>query len=121
MQQIGEELMSEEKAGFMSGRIINEHIFNLRIISKKNTEHQKPLYHVFIDFIKEIDRIWHAVIWVAMKRFNDNAKLIKVIQGLYEKSISVIYSEGNICEWFDTKIGVRQGCLLSPTLFNIML
>ena len=65
--------------------------------------------------------IWHAALWDTMKRFNINARLIKVIQSLYEKAISAIYYEGKVGEWFTTRIGVRQGCLLSPTLFNIML
>ena len=56
-----------------------------------------------------------------MKRFNINARLIKVIQNLYEKGISAIYYEDNVGEWFTTRTGVHQGCLLSPTLFNIML
>ena len=43
-----------------------------------------------------------------MKRFNVNAKLIKVIQGLYDKAISAIYSEGKVGEWFSTKTGVRM-------------
>ena len=36
-------------------------------------------------------------------------------------AMSAIYSEGKVYEWFATKTGVHQGCLLSPTLFNIML
>ena len=56
-----------------------------------------------------------------MTRFNINARLIKVIQNLYEKAISAIYYECKVGEWFTTRTGVRQGCLLSPTLFNIML
>ena len=56
----------------------------------------------------------------AMKSFNVNAKLIKVIRGLYEKAINAIYSEGKVGEWFAMKTGICQGCLLSPTLFNIM-
>ena len=55
-----------------------------------------------------------------MKIFNINARLIKVIQSLYEKAISAIYYEGKVGEWFITRTGVRQGCLLSSTLFNIM-
>ena len=43
LQPIAEEVMPEEQAGFRAGRITNEHIFNLRIISEKYTEHQKLL------------------------------------------------------------------------------
>ena len=56
-----------------------------------------------------------------MKRFNINLKLIEAIQCLYSKAESAVYSDGKIGEWFHTTTGVRQGCLLSPTLFNIML
>ena len=56
-----------------------------------------------------------------MKRFNINLKLIEAIQSLYSKAESAVYSDGQIGEWFHTTTGVRQGCLLSPTLFNIML
>ena len=77
--------------------------------------------HVFIDFKKAFDRVWHKALWSAMKRFNINLKLIESIQNLYSKAESVVYFDGKIGEWFQTTIGVRQGCLLSPTLFNIML
>ena len=56
-----------------------------------------------------------------MKRFNINLKLIESIQHLYNKAESAVYFDGEIGEWFRTKIGVMQGCLLSPTLFNIFL
>ena len=55
----------------------------------------------------------------AMTRFNINLKLIESIQNLYNKAESAVYFDGEIGEWFRTTTGVRQGCLLSPTLFNI--
>ena len=56
-----------------------------------------------------------------MKRFNINSKLIEYIQHIYNKAESAVYFDGQIGEWFRTTTGVRQGCLLSPTLFNILL
>ena len=116
-----EELISEEQAGFRTGRSTSEQIFNLRVISEKYSQHSKPLYQVFIDFKKAFDRIWHNALWSAMKRFNINSKLIEYIQHLYNKAESAVYFDGQIGEWFRTTTGVRQGCLLSPTLFNILL
>ena len=40
---------------------------------------------------------------------------------LYERATSAVFINGNIGEWFHTTVGVRQGCMLSPTLFNIVL
>ena len=54
LQHITEEFISEEQAGFRKGRSTSEQIFNIRIISEKYDQHNKPLYHVFIDFKKSI-------------------------------------------------------------------
>ena len=56
-----------------------------------------------------------------MNGFNFNLKLIESIQNLYSKAESVVYFDGKVGEWFQTTTGARRGCLLSPTLFNIML
>ncbi|CAM4371522.1 unnamed protein product [Leuciscus chuanchicus] len=56
-----------------------------------------------------------------MRLYNINANLIKTIERLYDKATSAVYSNNTIGEWFRTTVGVRQGCLLSPTLFNIYL
>ena len=85
LQQIAKELLSEEQEHFRAGRSTNEQISNLRIIQEKYTEHQKPIYHIFNDFTKYFDRIWHAALRDTMNRFNINARLIKVRQSLYEK------------------------------------
>ncbi|WP_293650524.1 reverse transcriptase domain-containing protein [Thiolapillus sp.] len=47
--------------------------------------------------------------------------LIQVIKNLYNKATSFVLLNGSIGDWFRTTVGVRQGCLLSPTLFNIFL
>ena len=56
-----------------------------------------------------------------MKKYNINTNLILVIKNLYNKATSVILFNSSIGDWFRTTVGVRQGCLLSPTLFNIFL
>ena len=56
-----------------------------------------------------------------MRLFNINIKLIAVIQNLYEKATSAACFNNSIGDWFKTSAGVRQGCLLSPNLFNILL
>ena len=63
-----EKIIAEEQAGFRAGRSTTERIFNLRILCEKYLQHQQDLYHVFIDFKKTFDRIWHAALWATMKK-----------------------------------------------------
>ena len=57
-----EKIIADEQAGFRAGRSTTEHIFNLRILCEKYLQHQQDLYHVFIDFKKAFDRVWHAAL-----------------------------------------------------------
>ena len=53
-----------------------------------------------------------------MRLYNINANLIQVIENLYNNAISAVYFNGDIGDWFRTTVGVKQGCLVSPTLFK---
>ena len=84
-------------------------------------QHQQDLYHVFIDFKKAFDRVWHAALWATMKKYNISTNHIQVIKNLYNKATSAVLFNSSIGDWFRTTVGVRQGCLLASTLFNIFL
>ena len=47
--------------------------------------------------------------------------IIRAIENLYDKAQSAVLFNGSTGEWFRTTVGVRQRCLLSPTIFNIFL
>ena len=72
-----EEIIKEEQAGFRAGRSTTEQIFNLRILCEKYLQHQQSLYHVFVDFKKAFDRVWHAALWATMRLYNINDNLIR--------------------------------------------
>ena len=110
-----------EQAGFREGRSTTEQIFSLRILCEKYLQHQQSLYHIFVDFKKAFDKVWHAALWATMRLYDINDNLIRTIECLYNKATSAVNHDNNIGEWFRTTIGVRQRCLLSSTLFNIVL
>ena len=56
-----------------------------------------------------------------MKKYNISTNLIQVIKKLYNKVTNAVLFNSSIGDWFRTTVGVRQRCLLSPTLFNIFL
>ena len=56
-----------------------------------------------------------------MKNYNISANLMRLIKHLYDKATSAVLFKSSKWGWFRTTVGIRQGCLFSPTLFNIFL
>ena len=75
----------------------------------------------FIDFMKAFGRVWDEALWATMRKYNINANIIRVIKNLYGKAQSAVLFNGITGDWFRTTVEVRQGCLLSQTLFSILL
>ena len=67
LQPQAEEIIAEEQADFRAGRSTKEQIFSLRILCEKYLQHQQNLYHVFIDFKKAVERVWHEALWATMR------------------------------------------------------
>ena len=82
---------------------------------------QRQFYHNFIDFKKAFDKVWHDGLWHVMSEFGIGNELIKIIKLLYNSAKSYVLFNNQIGIYFNTTVGVRQGCLLSPVLFNIFL
>ena len=56
-----------------------------------------------------------------MRKYNISANLVRSTDQPYDKATSAVHINGSIGDWFRTTVGVRQECLLSPTLLNIFL
>ena len=69
-------------------------------ILEKYLQRQQDLYQVFIDFKKAFDRVWHAALWAAMKKYNISTNLIQVIKNIYNKATSAILFKSSIGDWF---------------------
>ena len=54
-------------------------------------------------------------------KYNISTNLIRVINNLYDKAASAVLFNSSIGDWFRATTGVRQGCRLSPTVFDIFL
>ena len=84
-----EKIIAEEQAGFRAGRSTTEQIFSLRILCEKYLQHQQDLYHIFIDFKKAFNRVWHAALWATMKTYNISTNLIQLIKNIFKKTHAI--------------------------------
>ena len=75
--------------------------------------------HVFLDCKKAFDSVWHEGLFFKLKKIGIRGKTLGLIKDIYKKTNCVVKSGNVITSFFDYTKGVRQGCPLSPILFNI--
>ena len=113
--------LREEQAGFRSGHSCTDQIFVLRNIVEQSLEWNSSLYINFIDFEKAFDSIHHPSLWHIMSLYGLPSKVINIVKDMHANNLCCVRHEGQHSEWFQVKTGVRQGCIISPLLFLIII
>ena len=116
-----DKILRENQAGFRLSRSATEQITTLRIIVEQPLEWRTPLCINFIDYEKAFDSLDRNVLWVLMANYGIPSKIISLVKNMYEGTSCRILHEESLTESFSIKSGVRQGCLLSPFLFLLVV
>jgi hypothetical protein len=75
----------------------------------------------FINFEKASDSVKREVMWLTQQEYGIPRKIIQIIKILYDRFKCKISHEGKLSEFIEVRNGVRQGRILSPTLFLLIL
>jgi hypothetical protein len=114
--------LRNEQAGFCPNRSCIDQINTLRIITEQSVELQSPLYMVLVDYKRAVDSLNRECIWKELKEARGlPSKFLNLINEGYNSFSCRIYHNGHLSEPFLTTSGIRQGCLLSPLLFLLVL
>lgn len=112
----------ETQFGFKSCFGTREAIFSLQVLAQNCLDYHKDVWLCFLDYEKAFDSVQHAAMIESLKRIGVDGKDIRVIENLYwNQRAAVKLPNGSMTETFDVERGVRQGCILSPLLFNIYM
>ena len=87
--------------------------------SWEKQESQKNIYFCFIDYAKAFDCVDHNKLWKIMKEMGIPDHLICLLRNLYAGQEATVRTGHGTTDWFQIGKGVRQGCILSPCLFNL--
>ena len=88
---------------------------------QKAKERGIKCHYCFVDFKSAFDTIWTKALWKMMRSIGVNKKIVSIVEKMYDKTICAAVTDGLLTEWFSVCVGVRQGCLISPILFNLFL
>ena len=93
----------------------------LRQIQEKCIEQERPLYMVFVEFSKAFDTVGRTGLWQLLRKYGCPEKFTTMIDALHTGMMANVSVGGEVSESFSVTNGVKQGCILAPTLFSICL
>ena len=115
--------ISAEQAGFRKDYSTVDHIFTLMSMIKKCLYgHKRSKFYVaFVDYQKAFDTVDRDKLCTVLERLQTSTKMINIIKGMYNSVKSCVRWGSDLSEYFDCPSGVKQGCLMSPLIFSLLI
>ena len=119
LQTLVSRVYPESQCGFRAGRTTGGMVYTLRQLQEKCREQQMPLYLVFIDLTKAFDLVSRSGLFKLLQKIGCPSHLLAVVTSFHNNMHSTVCFNGATSEAFPVSSGVKQGCVLAPTLFGV--
>ncbi|TWW54874.1 hypothetical protein D4764_0244430, partial [Takifugu flavidus] len=116
VRRIVEPRIQEEQCGFRPGPGTVDQLYTLRRVLEGAWEFAQPVHMCFVDLEKAFDHVPQGVLYGVLREYGVSGLLIRAVRSLYDRCQSLIRKSNS----FLVRVGVRQGCPLSPILFIIL-
>lgn len=78
-------------------------------------------YVCFVDIRKAFDTVEHNLLWYKLQRIGVRGKFLPAIQSLHNEVKCTVRIKNYLTPWFNVEAGVKQGCIVYPTLFSVYI
>ena len=117
LQSLAEGELPDSQCGFRRGRGCSDMTFVVHQLVEKSVEHSAKQFTLFVDLNNSVPR---AVLWCALERLGVPASVIELVKSFHEGMKARLSINGQLMEEeIGVENGLRQGCTLAPTLFNL--
>ncbi len=116
-------ILSKCQTGFLPNYRTSDHIYTLHTLINEHVHQKKggKIFACFIDFKKAFDSIWHKGLLFKILLSGIGGKTYDLIKCMYKHNKCAVKIHNQRTEYFTQGRGGKQGCSLSPTLFNIYI
>jgi rubrerythrin len=115
------EILHDYQIGFKKKHGTADHIFVLKCIIDQAKKKRQKVFVAFVDFQKAFDTIWRDGLFFKLLKTGLSTHLCKLLENMYSKLTSSIKVKNQRTDFFKSELGTRQGCHLSPWLFNMYI
>ena len=113
-------LIPESKCGFRKDRGTVDMIFTARQLQEKCQERNVDLYMTFVDLTKAFDTVSRDGLWKIMAKFGCPSRYIAMVRQFHDGMQARVQNDGEYSEPFLATKGVKQDCVMAPTLFSMI-
>ncbi|XP_063970828.1 uncharacterized protein LOC135157816 [Lytechinus pictus] len=113
-------LLPESQCGFRKARGTVDMVFAARQLQEKCQEQNADLYSTYVDLTKAFDTVSREGLWRIMAKYGCPRKFIAIVRQLHDGMLARVQDNGETTDSFHVSNGVKQGCVLAPTLFSLM-
>ena len=113
-------LLPESQCGFRKDRGTIDMTFTARQLQEKCQEQNMDLYMTLVDITKVFDTVSREGLWKSMAKFGFPTKFIAMVRQFHDCMLARVPNGGEFSDPFPVTNGVKQGCVLAPTLFSMM-
>ena len=96
-------------------------VFAIRQLQEKCVEQHQDLHLLIIDLTYVFDTVNRSVLWAILSKLGCLTHFIQIIRSFHDGLVGRIIKNGNTSDPFPLSNGVKQGCVLAPTLFSLLL
>lgn len=114
-----EQDISETQFGFRNAMGTREALFAFNVLTQRCMDVNQPVYVCFLDYNKAFDKVRHNHLVQMLRQKKLDMKDIRIISNLYFNQTARVKERNDLSEEIEIQRGVRQGCVLSPMLFNL--
>jgi hypothetical protein len=118
-----EKIIPVNQIGYKKKNRTSDHIFTLKTIIDKyiSRQNRQYLYVCFVDLKSAFDTVWREAMMYKLLKNGVSGLFLSILQDMYKEVRFRVKTANGLTDSFESSVGVKQGCVLSPTLFNIFL
>lgn len=121
LRVVTERVMPESQCGFRTDRSTLDMILVARLLIEKSREQRQDIALAFIDLTKAFDTVNRDLLWRTLEKIGCPPTFVSIVRAFHVGMEARVSVGGETSDPFGVIVGVKQGCVLAPVIFNLFI